>query len=36
MPFCKQCGKEIPQDAYFCPYCGADQTSTAPTRGMYV
>ena len=25
MPFCKQCGKEISQDARYCPYCGADQ-----------
>ena len=29
LPFCKQCGKEISQDARFCPYCGADQTSYA-------
>ncbi len=32
MPFCKQCGGEIPQDARFCPYCGADQTSYAPPQ----
>ncbi|MEM2960084.1 MAG: zinc-ribbon domain-containing protein [Candidatus Bathyarchaeia archaeon] len=30
MPFCKQCGKEIAQDARFCPYCGADQISPVP------
>ena len=29
MPFCKQCGKEISQDARYCPYCGADQFSQA-------
>lgn len=23
--FCKKCGKEIPDGAKFCPYCGADQ-----------
>ena len=21
--FCTKCGKEIPEDAYFCPSCGA-------------
>ncbi|MBS7635126.1 zinc-ribbon domain-containing protein [Candidatus Bathyarchaeota archaeon] len=30
MSFCKQCGREISQDARFCPYCGSDQTSYAP------
>lgn len=29
MPFCRQCGREIQQDARFCPYCGADQTPYA-------
>jgi len=23
MPYCIKCGKKIPQDAAFCPYCGA-------------
>lgn len=27
MSRCKSCGKEIPEDARFCPNCGADQTS---------
>ncbi|MEM1607076.1 MAG: zinc ribbon domain-containing protein [Candidatus Bathyarchaeia archaeon] len=30
MPFCRKCGREVPQDARFCPYCGADQTSYTP------
>lgn len=30
MPFCKQCGKEIPEGARFCPYCGADQGAYVP------
>lgn len=25
--FCNQCGKEIPDDTTFCPYCGAKQES---------
>lgn len=29
LPFCRQCGREVSQDARFCPYCGADQTSYA-------
>jgi hypothetical protein len=29
VPFCRQCGREIQQDARFCPYCGADQTPYA-------
>ena len=24
--FCKECGKELPDNAKFCNYCGADQT----------
>ena len=23
--YCKKCGKEIPNDAYYCSYCGANQ-----------
>ena len=30
MPFCRKCGKEISQDARFCPYCGADQQAPTP------
>ena len=26
--FCKKCGKELPDNARFCNYCGADQTVT--------
>lgn len=25
MYYCKKCGKEIPDDAMYCPYCGANQ-----------
>jgi len=28
MPFCKRCGSYIPEDAQFCPYCGAKQPVT--------
>lgn len=28
--FCKQCGKELPDDQRFCGYCGADQQVQAP------
>jgi len=35
MPFCKQCGKEISQNARSCPYCGADHLSPAqPTASI--
>ena len=36
--FCNQCGKEIPDDTMFCPYCGAKQESieTAPTAAQPV
>jgi len=27
MPFCRQCGKEIPDATKFCPFCGFDQTA---------
>lgn len=27
--FCKQCGKQISDQARFCPYCGADQTAAS-------
>jgi len=30
-PFCKQCGKEVAQDARFCPYYSAAQASYAPS-----
>ncbi len=28
MPFCKNCGKEVPEDAVFCPECGAKMGSS--------
>jgi len=31
MPFCRQCGKEITQDAGFCPHCGTEQISYVTT-----
>ncbi len=35
MPFCRQCGKEIPDATKFCPFCGFDQTAqAAPPSGL--
>jgi len=28
MPYCIKCGRKIPQDAAFCPYCGASVITT--------
>ena len=28
--FCKQCGKEIPENSNFCIYCGASQAAAEP------
>lgn len=35
--YCRQCGKEIGEDAAFCPYCGASQVPQAqpPQGGGY-
>lgn len=30
MPFCIECGKQIPDGMTFCPYCGADQSAAVP------
>ena len=30
--YCKNCGKEIADNAKFCSYCGAKQTNTEPTQ----
>ena len=29
--FCFKCGKEIPDNSAFCPFCGAKQESAAPS-----
>ncbi len=38
MPFCHQCGKEIPSSVTFCPYCGAknilQQSSQLGSEGV--
>jgi hypothetical protein len=31
--FCRFCGKEIPADSNFCPYCGSVLASDAPQAG---
>ena len=34
MKFCSQCGKQIDENAVFCPFCGSsDNFSKAPQRG---
>ncbi len=30
--FCKQCGKQIDEGNFFCPYCGANQADEAQVR----
>ena len=30
--YCKSCGKEIPDDATFCPHCGASITQVNPSQ----
>lgn len=32
--FCIKCGKEIPIDSEFCPYCGAKQPAVSPTTDL--
>ena len=32
MPYCKNCGKELPERATFCPNCGAPVASAAPPQ----
>lgn len=36
MPFCIECGKELPDEALFCPFCGQEVNaiSSAPTSGV--
>ena len=29
--YCKKCGKELPDDSKFCPYCGENQQSSTVT-----
>jgi hypothetical protein len=37
LPFCTKCGSEIPQDAQFCPTCGAPvKIEAAPTSPTYM
>jgi hypothetical protein len=44
MPYCRSCGKQVPEDAKFCPYCGAQQVveikpsapSTRPPLGLSI
>lgn len=33
MPFCTQCGKQISDEARFCPGCGARQGAAGPASG---
>ena len=32
MPYCKNCGKELPEGATFCPNCGAPVAAVAPPQ----
>lgn len=32
MPFCGRCGKELPEEAGFCPNCGAAVTQTVTSK----
>lgn len=32
MPYCRECGKEIPEDAAYCLYCGVQVPSKAPKK----
>ena len=34
--YCMKCGKEIPDDARFCPHCGATTASVAPEHRVHV
>lgn len=31
--FCIKCGKEIPANSAFCPFCGSSQSGDAPAQG---
>lgn len=33
--YCRNCGKELDEDARFCPNCGAEQESFAQTETVY-
>ena len=32
MKYCSNCGESIDSNVQFCPHCGADQVSSAPTK----
>lgn len=32
MPYCYQCGKQVKEDAHFCPYCGFRLQEGKPAR----
>ncbi len=34
--FCKNCGKEISDDAKYCPYCGVEQSNIEPIKNVSV
>jgi len=35
LPYCSNCGQEIPEDAYFCPKCGTKTAKGRASKAAY-